>query len=80
MKRLKKIKLNEFAEVLDEQAMKVIVGGVTYNCIRLKNDGTGWGQFSTDNATIAELWEDAWNANSDWKALCNPSGYGYMYV
>ena len=82
MKKLEKIRLNEAVNVLTDDEMKFVRGGLSnlFICERIKKDGTYGDTFSTDSAALAVAWAEVWNANSDWMADCHIYYSPYKYV
>lgn len=66
MKKLGKLKLNEFTQMSNAE-MKSIRGGTTFNCTRSK--GSESDSWSTDNESGAGQWAGFWQS-AGWTAGC----------
>ena len=78
MKNLKKIRLKELGQVLEDQEMKLVVGGgmEVYSCKRLDPDGK-WIFFNTDNEALSTSWSNFWTGAGQ-KVECWEYGRGYI--
>lgn len=62
MKNLKKIRLKELGQVLEDREMKLVLGGgmEVYGCRRRENANDPWINFYTDNEGLSTAWSNFW--------------------
>lgn len=77
MKNLKKIRLKEFGQVLKDQEMKLVLGGigVYHSCYRI-DDNKHMYFFDTENRELSTAWSNFWTATGQ-EVHCDEYGSDY---